>query len=451
MPSIKPSVAAILVFLCALACSRRPVSVPSASAEPSSALDSENQAEKRTTFALAVYTFDRDAGNLRGKVEALRRRSFPELRPWYPNADVPLAPAVEFELPPIAEFAPPDAEDLRYFGRALDSRDAERLPNATAAIVVIFHGLPGELASIYPTALRFVHAVAAELDGVIWDEETREAFSTAQWNTRRIDSLAEPVDIRDHITIHSYRDGDLIRLVTLGMAKLDLADLSIEAVAPHAAGGIANVVNLAAQTLLEHRTEQLPSKLMLDVDALKNAAARIYFKEGWLEGATGRAEIALQQVPPDEGDPDNFQLAITFPGPVESAGILQDELLKKLWGSHDEIVQTDHTAELLAESARARATALLLKPRFQDGLEPNERLMVKAPFPTPDGGNEWMWVDVIRWEGATISGVLQNDPFQIPGLSAGAKVKVREREIFDYIHHLPDGTQVGNTTAKYLQ
>ncbi len=61
-----------------------------------------------------------------------------------------------------------------------------------------------------------------------------------------------------------------------------------------------------------------------------------------------------------------------------------------------------------------------------------KRLLVKAPFATRAGGNEWMWVEVVRWEGNRISGILENDSYQVEGLKAGARVEVDEASLFDY-------------------
>src|SRR6185436_16808975 len=94
---------------------------------------------------------------------------------------------------------------------------------------------------------------------------------------------------------------------------------------------------------------------------------------------------------------------------------------------------------------------LLLEPVFQRGLAPGERLLVKGPFKTTSGENEWMWVEVVRWQGSTIRGVLMNDPTQVPGLKAGAEVEVPVASVFDYLHTLPDGGTEGNETGEIME
>ena len=101
---------------------------------------------------------------------------------------------------------------------------------------------------------------------------------------------------------------------------------------------------------------------------------------------------------------------------------------------------------MASRRARDRLRAEL-KPRFIAGLSPGERLMVKAPFTTPAGGREWMWIRVARWQGPRIHGVLDNDPVHMRDLKAGAHVDVLEDEILDYLLFRSDGTSEGNETA----
>ena len=63
-----------------------------------------------------------------------------------------------------------------------------------------------------------------------------------------------------------------------------------------------------------------------------------------------------------------------------------------------------------------------------------------------------MWVEVMQWSAdGEIDGLLQNDPFHIKALRAGAKVRVKERDIFDYLLYRADGTTDGNETGELIQ
>ena len=87
-----------------------------------------------------------------------------------------------------------------------------------------------------------------------------------------------------------------------------------------------------------------------------------------------------------------------------------------------------HDEELLEASRRARANLPALREAFNAGLAPGEFIQVKVPFKTPDGGKEWMWVEVTSWSGDKIRGLLRNEPFHIPNLHGGQTVDVSEED-----------------------
>ena len=91
------------------------------------------------------------------------------------------------------------------------------------------------------------------------------------------------------------------------------------------------------------------------------------------------------------------------------------------------------------------------KPRFMKGLPPGESLLVKAGFARPETtGRELMWLEVLRWDGQTLKGILQNDPQGVPGLKRGAAVELDESAVLDYLVRRPDGTEEGNETGKAM-
>ncbi|HKV92913.1 MAG TPA: DUF2314 domain-containing protein [Candidatus Angelobacter sp.] len=154
---------------------------------------------------------------------------------------------------------------------------------------------------------------------------------------------------------------------------------------------------------------------------------------------------------PDEGDPENRLVELSaalYSGPDPQAK--QDNMLSSLFGIEDIAHNVKDTEELLAESRRERAKLPVLHQAFDAGLPPGEYIDVKAPFKS-DGGKEWMWVEISRWKGKTITGTLQNDPVDVRDLHAGQIVEVNEDEVFDYIHYYPDEHTEGNTTAKILE
>ena len=50
-----------------------------------------------------------------------------------------------------------------------------------------------------------------------------------------------------------------------------------------------------------------------------------------------------------------------------------------------------------------------------------------------------------------MDGILTNTPSDVPSLKSGQAVTVNEDDLFDYLHYLPDGREVGNTTGAIIQ
>ena len=70
---------------------------------------------------------------------------------------------------------------------------------------------------------------------------------------------------------------------------------------------------------------------------------------------------------------------------------------------------------------------------------------------TADNSHEYMWVEVASWEGGKITGLLRNEPRNVPELHAGQDVNISEADIFDYIRQYPDGTSDGNETGILIE
>ncbi len=169
------------------------------------------------------------------------------------------------------------------------------------------------------------------------------------------------------------------------------------------------------------------------------------------DNAESQVNIKIGEGKWEEGDPDNYIIELLFHNlKGSSLSEKHEALLSSLFGWEDKISYVKHNLLIEAASDRARKKLNSLRSDFNRGLDPGEFIQVKAPFKTPDGGNEWMWVEVLSWKEDVITGLLKNEPFHIPELKAGSEVVVKQSDVFDYIRRYPDGTSEGNETAALI-
>ena len=351
--------------------------------------------------------------------------------------------------PPIEQFAPPTTERLEYMSAGLSNEEKARLTAARAVQVFEVVG-PGASAFVdYRKALSLGRDLSQKLGGFLWDEETRVAFSQASFGGHLLSWQGGIPFVNRHITIHVYRDGELFRVVSLGMVKFGLPDISINRVAGTDAERMGVVADLVLQRLLEGATPDARGLMPISFDEVRHVEARQLFDSLALHNAKRRTTLTVVPAEPEEGDADNRLLEITFPA---TGGVQEQQAhaLAELFGDEDTVVYVKNDADLLAASERARKKAFVHGARYADGPPFGEQLSVKAPFKTADGHTEWMWVEVVAWRDGSIDGILMSDAFDIPSLKAGARVEVKAAEIFDYMLIKNDGTHEGNETQPLL-
>ena len=392
----------------------------------------------RVQIQFALYHLPAPAVPPRPELERLVAQRAPYLKVVdLATAPKGLTPVAVVSEPSLDGFAPPTVRSLEYSGRGLDGAQAEAVQGSKHALLVEFVADGDRIHQVHRDAMAIMLELAKRTRALLWDESTRELFSSAAWAERAATWTGAVPDAPKLFTIHSYKDGDLVRIVTLGLDKLGLPELVVDDVSPSTADDMASLVNRVAQALADGQAVRDGG--LLDVVSKDEGAE------------PGRVTLKLAVGTREEGDNEGRLWEIVFPGgPANELQARQVAVLDALFGTVDEVQYFKPSEEL--EKAKRHAREILLrekKPRWRRGWPEMERLMVKAPFETSDGGTEWMWIDVVGWKGSTIEGILQNDPVDVPDLVAGARVTAEESSIFDYIHVRRDGTREGNETSKF--
>jgi uncharacterized protein YegJ (DUF2314 family) len=438
----------ILVLAATLALSAAPVFAAEPPAHPKPADDT-------VTFAYAVYfsgTPDPDPiARVRTQADVAGGGvTWADALPDHSTAPVLNATVVEDAQ---TKLPPPQGESLQYFTNDLSDAETKALQKASRVLVLAFaHPVKDALPAL-ARADRIAYDLARQLDGVLYDVELRRAVGSARWRSGRLegDSRAAP-SILEHAAVHAYRDTEWVRAVTVGMRKLGLPELAIDEVAATASLPVSWIINSVGQRMIEGQKPDREGWFALDLRAILHPDVRERVLGDLKSNGTARGRFRLTPAPPEEGDADNRLLVIGFQGydgPDTSAR--QDAAISALFGWSDAVKSVAHDDELEAASRRAREKLPALRDVIQRGLAPGELIQVKLPFETPDGGTEWMWVEVLRWDGDTIDGVLSNEPFDIPDLHAGQRVKASMSDVFDYIYRRGDGEVEGNETGEIIE
>jgi len=410
--------------------------------------------ERFISFRYAIYMMPVCKSDPVVLLRALINKRYPDLKivDTLSNEPQQRMVRVQWEKDVGHNFAPPDLKLLEHSGFGLSPQQSEDLQRSQQAIILDFAHPSGDAWIALRSATGLLLDFARENGGLIWDEETRQVFSIDSWQSKRLQPLTDSIpNVTSEIVIHSYQDGEFVRSITLGMKKLALPDVVINGMPWSSDGQAGHIINMFSQLMAEGAVFKKAGRYKLDRKAIKNADVRDFVTD-YGPNATSIACLTLKQGKLEEGDAENRLIEITadtYPG--NDVHAKQEKMIATFFGSQDSIKHVKHNKELLDVSAEAKARLPELQKAFAAGLAPQEFIDVKAPFATPTGDTEWMWVEVTSWKGNKIKGLLENDPAEVPNLHAGQVVEVRQEDVFDYIRYYPDKRREGNTTGEILK
>jgi uncharacterized protein YegJ (DUF2314 family) len=332
----------------------------------------------------------------------------------------------------MKEYAPPNEELLQYFGRGLSPTQVADVQKASAATRFVVLAPAARRFEVYKAVTQTVAAAAKKWKGYPWDEATRELFTPEAWQKTRVEGWKDgrPL-VTKHIVGHFYENApNGHRLVTLGMQKFALPDISVDGAPASYGDDLLALVNLTCALLIEKPELSAAGEL----DLLKD----------------GKVKLKLQEAKPQDGDAPNALYTVIFPGKGALTARMS-ALLKDVLGLKDDVIsaKTDDS-QLNAARDRARAKLPEVKKRLPKLKAELGTLTVKGPFGEGEP-REWMWVEVQRWHGDKVVGVLLNEPAWVKGLARGDIVTVDEAEIFDWQISLRDGGTEGGETNRILE
>lgn len=406
-------------------------------------------------FEYAVYMLPTRAKNPSVVLRELMAKKYASLKLVGEISDSPREMVLSARLQNHVqqEYAPPDMESLQYSGYGLSQEQARALQKSEEAFILQFSHPKNNVWTGLRNANALVEEIARKTKGLVWDGETREVFTPDAWHEKRLRPWSGDVpDISSQTVVQTYKKGELVRAITLGMKKVGLPDVIMDDFPWSSEDKVGNLINLFCQSMAEGAVFKESGKFSLKPSEIKNSEVRDARLKSLKGNSTGVAHLLLKPGVWEEGDPKNRLIHLTAERYVgNDVPAKQERMLSCLFGWEDKITAVEHNDELLEESHKERAKLPQLQKDFNAGLQPGEFILVKAPFKTPDGGNEWMWVEVTFWKGNLIRGTLQNEPYNIPDLHSGQVVEVWQGDVFDYIREYPDNRREGNTTGEIIR
>ncbi|MBI5278643.1 MAG: DUF2314 domain-containing protein [Burkholderiales bacterium] len=358
------------------------------------------------------------------------------------------------EKDPRAKYRPPDLALLQHLGRGLSPEQGRALQQTQQVLVLDFAHPGARALESLRAADELVEKLAREAGALVWDQQTREIFTPDAWKQRRLDTWSGNLpQVGRHITFYAYNKGQMVRAVSLGMAKFGLPDVVVQDFSRSASRPMGILLGALTQSLVEGAPASLPGNFKLELASIRHPQVQKELAAASKKGATGIAQLTLSPGTPEKEDPPGRLLEVGFPAePGADRHAAYAALLRSAFGGEDTVMTVKPNApELLEASKRARERLPQLKAAFAAGLAPGEFIQLRMPFRTPQGGIEYMWVEVTDWKDSRITGILKNQPRAIPTLREGQVVEVREENAFDYLRISADGKREGNETGKVAQ
>ncbi len=414
-------------------------------------IEKGNLIESKTTIHFIIYTETDDQYDF--KYFSDLSQSFPELIVTDIFNDENKTVFIESMKDIQNTFPIVPINSIGYFSKGVPESDYSKLYLIKNALHIALTYNPYSDKQIYQQFLEYLYAISISTHGYIWDDESRLLYSQEYWKENIITSFHDNyADIQKHISIHQYQVDASDRSVTLGLRKFGLPDLVIQSSPRSHSTQNGNILSLLGQYFYENPELAVDGSIILKTEDIKNNFIKDRIDEDNLPNAKGEGKILFEEGLWEDGDPENRLWSVFFIDySIEKIYENQSEFYSSFFGSSDEIIEIKHQNDILLASEEAKKKLKNLYGLFNNGMKPGEYILVKAPFITSRGTNEWMWVEITEWSNKAITGILQNDPFEVPNLKAGSIVEFDQDTIFDYIFYKKDGTYEGNETGKFIK
>lgn len=328
-----------------------------------------------------------------------------------------------------SEGARPDAAALQTWGEG----ELSGMSEATQVVVLSWAAPKDQGAKALAEALR----IGAEAGTWIEDVDTGRYFDQASALTMAEQAEAAAIDLSRLTVVEVHQAGTALAILsTRGLARLGLPDLVEVGVPADQVDASGARLNAIAQAMWEQGAARNGPVSVMEVDAARFAnedarraacqlkgTANLAYDRGNRAILGGGVRASVERFNGAFGECEGASAAA--PSPTESLATVRAQAISRL--------RTE------------------IRAAWTVGLPAGERLMVKAPFQSPDGQVEWLWLQVERWEANDVlKGKLLSAPNTVPDVKKGDSVQAPLDLVFDWIWVRADGRSEGNETQKWL-
>ncbi len=287
--------------------------------------------------------------------------------------------------------------------------------------------------------VRFVDVVRELVGGVVQDAVSHTLWGTEEWSARMLENPLQNL-MESQVQMEALEERGVVWIHSHGMRKFGLRELEMEGVPKDLASPGLKLMLMIGESILEKHKKQVA----LQFPQVIPKTPFLLIVKPIPADNEGHFPLGSFKVMPYISDYDPYN-----PQTIRHVlRILQSRSRSGRPGStkpkasphplHPKVRidagVPDVKARILMAHQRARAELTLFKQSFHDRKgTPGTIHAVKICFPAVGGQCEWMWVTVAHWIGLDLEGHLENSPILRKDLSRGARVQLREDQIFDWV------------------